>query len=111
MLRLLDVPAALRLRRYAPALRAELDFTLAGDFLPGLDGSYHLSVRDGQAECAHTGESDRMLSPRGLALVYAGAQSSANLRTAGHLQGGDPAQDLDWDVVFGGRQLHIRDYF
>ena len=111
MLRLLDVPAALGTRRYAPALRAELDFTLAGDFLPGLNGSYHLSVSDGQAECVRTGGSDRVLSPRGLALVYAGAQSSANLRTAGHLEGGDPAQDLDWDAVFGGRQLHIRDYF
>jgi hypothetical protein len=55
--------------------------------------------------------SDRVLSPRGLALLYAGAQSCANLRTAGHLRGGDPEQDLDWDAVLGGRQLHIRDYF
>ena len=111
MLRVLDVPGALRARRYAPALRAELDFTLAGDFLPGLDGTYHLSVSGGQADCVPAGASDRVLSPRGLALVYAGAQSSANLRTAGHLHGGDPEQDLDWDAVFGGRQLHIRDYF
>jgi predicted acetyltransferase len=111
MLRVLDVPEALGARRYAPALNAELDFTVAGDFLPGVDGSYHLSVSDGQADCVRTGGSDRVLSPRGLSLVYAGAQSSANLRTAGHLQGGNPEQDLDWDAVFGGRQLHIRDYF
>jgi predicted acetyltransferase len=111
MLRVLDVPGALRARRYARALSAELDFTLAGDFLPGLDGSYHLSVSGGQADCVPAGASDRVLSPRGLALVYAGAQSSVNLRTAGHLHGGDPEQDLDWDAVFGGRQLHIRDYF
>jgi predicted acetyltransferase len=111
MLRVLDVAKALCARRYARALTAELDFTLAGDFLPGLDGSYHLSLHDGQADCVRTGSSDRVLSPRGLSLVYAGAQSSANLRTAGHLQGGDPEQDLDWDAAFGGRQLHIRDYF
>ena len=55
--------------------------------------------------------SDRMLTPHGLALLYAGAQSAANLRAAGHLRGGDLEQDLDWDALFGGRQLHIRDYF
>ena len=52
-----------------------------------------------------------MLTPHGLALLYAGAQSCANLRAAGHLRGGDLEQDLDWDALFGGRQLHIRDYF
>ncbi|MFL6063620.1 MAG: enhanced intracellular survival protein Eis [Friedmanniella sp.] len=111
MLRVLDVPGAFMARRYAPALRAELDFTLTGDFLAGLDGSYHLSVADGQAECVRTTESARVLTPRGLALLFAGAQSSANLRTAGHLRGGDREQDLDWDALMGGRQLHIRDYF
>jgi predicted acetyltransferase len=111
MLRVLDVPAALQARDYARALSAELDFTLTGDFLPDLDGSYHLSVGDGRAECVRTAASDRVLSPRGLALLYAGAQSSANLRVAGLLRGGDPRQDLDWDVLFSGRQLHIRDYF
>jgi predicted acetyltransferase len=111
MLRVLDVPGAVQTRHYARALGAELDFTLEGDFLPELDGSYHLSVSDGQAECVRTARSDRVLSPRGLALLYAGAQSSANLRVAGLLRGGNPEQDLDWDVLFGGRQLHIRDYF
>jgi len=111
MLRVLDVPGALRARRYAPALTAELDFVLEGDFLAGLDGGYHLSVRDGEADCVRAGGAGRVLSPRGLALLYAGAQSCANLRVAGHLRGGDPQQDLDWDALFGGRQLHIRDYF
>lgn len=52
-----------------------------------------------------------MLTPQGLALLYAGAQSCANLRAAGQLSGGDVDHDLDWDALFGGRQLHIRDYF
>jgi hypothetical protein len=44
-------------------------------------------------------------------LLYAGAQSCANLRFTGNLHGGDPAEDLGWDALFGGRQVHIRDYF
>ena len=55
--------------------------------------------------------SERVLTPHGLALLYAGAQSSANLRAAGHLHGGEVAQDLDWDAAFGGRQAHIRDFY
>ena len=51
------------------------------------------------------------MTPRGLALLYAGVQSCANLGAAGLLSGGDVAQDLDWDALFGGRQAHIRDYF
>ena len=111
MLRVIDVPRALAARGYAPSLDLELHFSLQGDVLPGLDGGYRLSVAAGRAECVPAGASDRVLSPQGLALLYAGAQSSANLRVAGHLRGGDPRQDLDWDALFGGRQLHIRNYF
>jgi len=114
MLRVLDVPGALAPRRYPRSLRVDLAFTVAGDPLPGLDGGYRLAVDDGHAECVRTGSGDpaaRVLTPRGLALLYAGAQSSANLRATGHLTGGDRDEDLEWDALFGGRQRHIRDYF
>jgi len=111
MLRVLDVVGAVEARRYPPGLRTELDLTLAGDVLPGLDGGYHLSVRDGRASCTPTTPGDRVLTSRGLSLLYAGAQSCANLRAAGHLEGGDRDEDLDWDALFAGRQRHIRDYF
>lgn len=93
-------------------MTASLDLQVAGD--PGTEGAYRLEVRSGTASCervyaARAG--GRTLGPRGLALLYAGVQSSANLRSSGHLQGGDAAEDLDWDALFGGRQLHVRDYF
>ncbi len=116
MLKVLDVVGALTARHYPPSLSAELTLTLAGDVLPDLDGGYRLTVAGGRAQCVREGAErldagDRVLTPRGLALLYAGAQSSANLRAAGHLIGGDVAEDLDWDALFGGRQAHIRDYF
>jgi predicted acetyltransferase len=114
MLRVLDVVDALTARRYPPSLRVSLGLRVSGDQVAGTNGGYRLEVQDGSAHCERheqTATSERTLSPRGLAMLYAGAQSSANLRVSGHLEGGDPAQDLDWDALFGGRQLHIRDYF
>lgn len=111
MLKILDVEGALSARRYPPGWSGRLLFSLAGDFLSGLDGGYLLEVGDGRGRCARGDANDRMFTPQGLALLYAGTQSSANLRAAGHLQGGDALEDRVWDALFGGRQQHIRDYF
>ena len=114
MLRVLDVVGAVTARRYPPSLAVTLDLRVGGDGVPGIDGGYRLEVRGGSAHCERRNSvpaAERTLSARGLALLYSGAQSSANLRASGHLEGGDPAQDLDWDALFGGRQLHIRNYF
>ncbi len=111
MLKILDVVGALTALRYPRSVSARLPFTLAGDFLSDLDGGYRLTVQNGRAACDRVEADDRVLTPRGLALLYAGAQSCANLRAAGHLCGGDRDEDLDWDALFGGRQAHIRDYF
>jgi predicted acetyltransferase len=113
MLRILDVPGAFRARQYPPGLSAELAFQVVDSFLPDPQQDYLLQVADGRAVCGpgtdtSTGPS---FTPQGLALLYAGAQSCANLRFTGHLQGGQPAQDLLWDALFGGRQQHIRDHF
>ncbi len=111
MLKIIDVPLALSARRCPPGLRTELRFVLEGDFLSENDGSYALRVADGVAGCSRGGAADRTFTPHGLALMYAGAQSCANLRAAGHLRGGELVDDLDWDALFGGRQRHIRNYF
>lgn len=120
MLKVLDVGRAFSLRRYPPRFSGTLLFRLAGDLLDENDGDYRLQVADGAGRCEPTGSGgsggsggsdDRVLTPAGLALLYAGAQSCANLRAAGLLQGGSPDDDPVWDALLGGRQLHIRDYF
>ena len=65
---------------------------VTGDLLGLVDGAYRLEVADGEARCTRLerpGDDVRTVSSRGLSLLYAGAQSSANLRAAGHLTGGD----------------------
>jgi predicted acetyltransferase len=112
MLKILDVQRALSGRHYLDRCTVSLPFRLAGDFLGENNGGYELAVASGRGQCSHQ-ESDagRTFTPHGLAMTYAGIQSSANLRAAGHLVGGDLADDPVWDALFGGQQAHIRDYF
>lgn len=114
MLKVLDVCAAFSLRAYAAQMSAELEFGVQGDFLADLNGSYRLVVEQGRASCERIEQMEmgaRSFSAQGLALAYAGAQSSANLRAAGHLWQGALTEDSTWDALLGGRQVHIRNYF
>jgi predicted acetyltransferase len=112
MIAIIDVPGALARRGYPWFLSARLGFRVTGDLVAGIDGAYRLEVAEGVGTCTtddHT--DDRTFHPRGLALLYAGVQSCANLRWAGLLSGGLREQDGVWDTLFGGRQFHIRDYY
>jgi predicted acetyltransferase len=105
-MRLVDVVAALEARGVAP-VEASLPFAVAGD---GLDGTYRLTASGGVATCVRAPDPGPVFSGRGLALLYAGVQSCANVRFAGLLTGPD-TDDATWDALFGGRPFHIRNYF
>ena len=128
MLAILDVPGALSRRAYPWFLSARLGFRVADVGANGtadvgahpiadvgsnpIAGAYRWEVAEGVGTCvAEDHTDDRTFHRRGLALLYAGVQSCANLRWAGLLTGGLPEQDAVWDTLFGGRQFHIRDYY
>ena len=119
MLAIIDVPGAFSRRAYPWFLSARLGFRVSelGANDGGVDstsiaGAYRWEVAEGVGTCvAEDHTDDRTFHPRGLALLYAGVQSCANLRWAGLLTGGLPEQDTVWDTLFGGRQFHIRDYY
>lgn len=118
MLAVIDVPGALSRRGYPWFLSARLGFRVVGDGAAQVSGAhriagaYRLEVAEGVGHCvAEDHTDDRSFHPRGLALLYAGVQSCANLRWTGLLTGGKPEQDTVWDTLFGGRQFHIRDYY
>jgi len=98
MIKILDIPGALSALRYPAGMMVELDFSIANDFLVENNGSYRLEVAGGEARCSAGGDGHRVLTPQGLALLFAGAQSCANVRAVGHLSGGDVDQDLAWDA-------------
>lgn len=112
MLRLLDVPGAFAARGWP--CDADLAFRVVGDRLGFIDGGYRLTVRGGVASCERddkVGDGAATFTPHGLGLAWAGAQSCANLRMAGHLSAGSAEDDSALDALCGGRQLHIRNYF
>jgi predicted acetyltransferase len=136
MIAIIDVPGALSRRGYPWFLSARLGFrvaevgantaaevgantaaevganTAAEVGATATAGAYRLEVAEGIGTCvAEEHSEDRTFHPRGLALLYAGVQSCANLRWAGLLTGGRTEQDAVWDTLFGGRQFHIRDYY
>ncbi|MFD2792721.1 enhanced intracellular survival protein Eis [Promicromonospora vindobonensis] len=114
MLRVLDVAGALGGVR-SPLEGARVPFAVRG--APDLDGAWTLTVSDGVTRVARDtvaledAHHERpVLSPNGLALLYAGAQSAGNLRFAGALTG-PPEHDAVLTALFSGRQVHVRDYF
>ncbi len=90
-----------------------MSFTVAGDHVGTTNGSWHLVVEQGKATCTPTDDAADapVLTPAGLALAWAGAQTCANLRMAGHLGGGTAQTEAALDRVLVPRPIHIRDYF
>jgi predicted acetyltransferase len=114
MLRVLDVPGALG-GVESPLDGVRVPFAVRG--AQDLAGAWTLTVSDGVTHLEHDpvaiedAHHERpALSPNGLALLYAGAQSAANLRIAGHLTGATD-HDAVLTALFAGRQVHVRDYF
>jgi predicted acetyltransferase len=112
--RVLDLPGvveAVQPRLPADA-RAEVDLVVVGDRLGLVDGGHRLSVGE-RTTClpAETSYGATRLSIQGLGLLVSGARPTTELRLLGHLHDGSPADDLVLDALFGGRRVHVRDYF
>ena len=109
MLRVHDVPSAFASRDWP--VDGDVAFSVAGDHLGATNGAWRLVIERGKATCAPAEAADGpVLTPGGLALAWAGAQTCANLRMAGHLSGG-MENDEALDRVLAPRPIHIRDSF
>ncbi len=109
MLRVHDVPGAFAARDWP--VDGDVSFSVAGDHLGTTNGAWRLVIKRGKATCTPATAADGpVLTPGGLALAWAGAQTCANLRMAGHLSGG-MENDEALDRVLVPRPIHIRDYF
>ena len=109
MLRVHDVPGAFAGRDWP--VDGDVAFSVAGDHLGTTNGAWRLVIERGKATCAPAAAADGpVLTPGGLALAWAGAQTCANLRMAGHLSGG-MENDEALDRVLAPRPIHIRDSF
>ena len=109
MLRVHDVPGAFAGRDWP--VDGDVAFSVAGDRIGTTNGAWRLVIEQGKVTCAPAAVADGpVLTPGGLALAWAGAQTCANLRMAGHLSGG-MENDETLDRVLVPRPIHIRDFF
>ncbi|MFI5706708.1 enhanced intracellular survival protein Eis [Kribbella sp. NPDC051620] len=112
MLRVLDAPAAISARGFAPGASLEVDLELDDSELSTNTGRWHLSVSGGSGSLTRvesTGDALR-LGSRGLTALYAGTPL-ASVRKAGLAWGGAAADDGAIDTAFSGSTAYMLDYF
>jgi predicted acetyltransferase len=111
MLRVLDAPAAISARGFAPGATLEVDLELDDAELGTNSGRWHLSVSDGSGSLTPTTSSGDALrlGARGLSALYSGTPL-ASLRKAG-LAWGPTAADGAVDTAFSGATPYMLDYF
>jgi len=110
MLRLVDVPAALEARGYPPGVEAEVHLAVEDDLLSENSGRWVLRVADGRGEVTRGGEGRLTMDVRGLAPLYSGHQSPAQLALSGWVRGA--REDLEAaQAVFAGSAPWMADAF
>jgi predicted acetyltransferase len=111
MLRVLDAPAAVSARGFAPGASLEVEVEIDDSELAANTGRWHLSVSGGSGSLTpSTSSGDALrLGARGLTALYAGTPL-ASVRKGGLAWGGSAA-DGAIDTAFGGATPYMLDYF
>jgi len=111
LLRVLDLPAALAARGGRGT--GQVSFTVIGDPLGLVEGSYRVTADGGALGCEQVSptEGGPVLTVGGLSLLFAGASSCADLRVAGHLHGGDTGTDRTLEDLLLTPPWQLRDTF
>jgi len=113
MLRLLDLPAAVVGRGFAPGVDLDVPIAVHDAQVPSNCLTGRLRVADGRGELVAdgpTGADAVRLTANGIAALYAGT-SMASLTTAGVASGGSAEDHARLDAAFVGRPAYLLDYF
>lgn len=110
MLRVLDAAGAVAARGWPPDVTGSADLHLDDDLCPWNAGPYRLVIEAGCGRLEPGGRGDVRVSPRGLAMLYAGAADPALLRRVG-LLAGSTASDGFLQVATAGPRPALLDYF
>jgi predicted acetyltransferase len=110
MLRLVDAQGAVATRGFSPYVRGSASIAIEDEQCPWNAGSWRFELEGGEGRLEPGGDGGARITPRGLALWYAGAATPAQLRRLG-LLAGDPAGDALLEVATAGPPPNLLDYF
>lgn len=110
MVRLIDVPAALAARGYAPGLSGELHLDVVDDVRPQNAGRCVLTVEHGRGRVRAGGGGALRVDVRGLASLYASYLTAHELVATGLVTGDDAALDAA-TALFAGPQPYMTEMF
>jgi predicted acetyltransferase len=110
MLRLIDVTKALTARGYPPAIQGELHLEVQDDLLEANNGKFILSVANGRGEVTRGGRGELQLDIKGLAPLYTGLFTPAQLQLTGKLKASETAL-LTATGIFAGCPPTMVDFF
>jgi predicted acetyltransferase len=111
MLRLVDAAGAVAARGWSPHLSGAVSLELLDEECPWNAGPHRLVLEAGQGRLEPGGPGGLRLTPRGLALWYAGAASPDLLRRAGLLAGAEADGETLLQVATAGPLPQLLDYF
>jgi predicted acetyltransferase len=111
MLRVVDAAGAVAARGWPEHLDAQIDVHLTDAECPWNEGPHRLVLAGGQGKLELGGTGEVRLGPRGLALWFAGAASTAIIERGGLLSGGSPRTRKIMDSATMGPQPTLLDYF
>jgi len=109
MLRLVRVRAALEARGYPAHVSGALELEIRDDRLPSNDGPITLELEGGRARVEPGGKGAYKLDVRGLAALYSGLRTPAELRSLGYLEGS--AEDGLLAAAFAGPTPWMPEFF
>lgn len=110
LLRIVDLPKALTLRGYPPALEAELHLQVEDPLMPANSGQFVLQVSQGQGQMRTGGRGDLKLNIRGLAPLYSSMLTAQELKLLGAVDGSREVLTLA-TTLFSGPQPWLSDHF
>jgi predicted acetyltransferase len=110
MLRLLDVPAALRARGYAPLTDAEVTVRVRDVDRPANEGPWRITVAKGEATVTASAEADAVVTVQALASIYAGLLSARDAVRTGGLEANRDTVDA-LEAMFQGPAPWLGDFF
>jgi predicted acetyltransferase len=110
LLRLVDVPRALEARGYPGRLSASVSFRVEDELFPANRGPFVLEVAGGSAQVRRGGRARARIDVRGLAALYSGHLTAAQLAVTDYLAA-TPAEVAALQTIFAGPTPWMSDAF